>query len=77
MKTAQASDTLATYVMKKIVDIRIVGNPDLTEKGGVEGATDLQKNWKVLSGALIYEGRIYKKYKYDYQSCFQSWTNDH
>jgi len=57
--TAQATDTLATDVKKKIVDIPMVGNPDLTENGRAEGATDSHKNWKVVSGALTYQGRIY------------------
>ena len=62
--TAQATDTLATDVKKKIVDIPMVGNPDLTENGRAEGATDSHKNWKVVSGALTYEGRIYLKFGY-------------
>jgi len=37
--TAQATDTLATNVKKKIVDIPMVGTPDLTENGRAEGAT--------------------------------------
>jgi len=40
IKTAQATDTLATDVNKKIVDIPMVGYPDLTENGRAEGATD-------------------------------------
>jgi hypothetical protein len=44
-------------VKKKIVDITMVANPDLAENGRAEGATDLHKNWKVVSGALIYEER--------------------
>jgi len=75
--TAQATDTLATDVNKKIVDFPMVGNPDLTENGRTEGALDSHKNWKVVSGALISEGRIYKEYEYDYQSSFQSCNNDH
>ena len=57
--TAQATDTLATDVNNTIVDIPMVGNPDLTENGRAEGATDSHKNWKVVSVALTYEGRIY------------------
>jgi hypothetical protein len=38
--TAQATDTLATGGKKKIVDIPMVGNPDLTENARAEGATD-------------------------------------
>ena len=37
----------------------MVGYPDLTENGRAEGATDWHKNWKVVSGALTYTGRIY------------------
>jgi hypothetical protein len=37
----------------------MVGYPDLTENGRAEGATDSHKNWKVVSGALTNEGRIY------------------
>jgi len=59
IKTAQATDTLATDVNKKIVDIPMVGYPDLTENGRAEGAKDSHKNWKVVTGALTYEGRIY------------------
>jgi hypothetical protein len=59
MKTARATDTLATDVNKKILDIPMVGSPDLTENGRADGATDSHKNWKVGSGALTYEGRIY------------------
>jgi len=59
IKTAQATDTLATDVHKKIVDIPMVGYPDLTENGSAEGATDLHKNWEVVAGALIYKGRRY------------------
>ena len=56
--TAQATDTLATDMKKKIVDIPMVSNPALTENCRAEGATDLHNNWKVVSGALTYEGRI-------------------
>ena len=59
IKTAQATDTLATNLNKKIVDIPMVGYPDLTVNGRAEGGTDSYKNWKVISGALTYEGRIY------------------
>jgi hypothetical protein len=38
---------------------------------------DSHMKWKVVSGAVIYEGRIYKEYEYDYRSSFQSCTNDH
>jgi len=60
--TSQATDTLATEVNKKIVDIPMVGNPDLTENSRAEGATDSHKHWKVVSGALTYEGEIYCQY---------------
>ena len=38
--TPQATDTLATDLKKKIVDIPKVSNPDLTENSRAEGATD-------------------------------------
>jgi len=53
----------------------MVGKPDMTENGRAEGATDSHKNWKVVSGALTDEGRIYSKY--GYRSSFQSCNNDH
>jgi hypothetical protein len=59
IKTAQATNTLATDVNKKIVNIPMVSYPDLTENSRVEGATDSHKNWKVVSGVMTYEGRIY------------------
>jgi len=62
---------------EKIVNIPMVGYPDLTENGRAEGAMDLHKNWKVVSGALISERRIYNEYEYDYRSSFQSCNNDH
>lgn len=37
----------------------MVNYPDLTENGRLPGATDSQKNWNVLFGALTYRGRIY------------------
>ena len=33
--------------------------PDLTENGRMEGATDSHLNWKIVSGAVTYQGRIY------------------
>jgi hypothetical protein len=63
--TAQATDTLATDLNKKIVDFPMVGNPELTENRRAKGATDSYKNWKVVSWALIYDGRIYNEYEYD------------
>jgi len=59
IKTAQATDTLATDVNKKIVDTPMVGYPDLTENGRAEGPTDTHKDWKVVSQTLTYEGRKY------------------
>ena len=44
IKTAQSTDTLATDVNKKIVDIPMVGYPDLTDNGRAEGATDSHRN---------------------------------
>jgi len=75
--TAQATDTLATNVKNKIADIPMVGNPDWTEHGRAEGVMDSDKNWKVVSRALVYEGRMYKEYEYDYRSSFQSCNTDH
>ena len=37
----------------------MVGYPDLAENGRPEGATDSHTHWKVVSGALTYEVRIY------------------
>jgi len=37
----------------------MVGYSHLTVNGRAENATDSHKNWKVVSGALTYEGRIY------------------
>ena len=38
----------------------MVGIPDLSESGGQDGSTDTgNSQWKVISGALTYEGRIY------------------
>jgi hypothetical protein len=59
MKTAQSTNTLATDINMKIVDVPMVGFSDFREYGTVEGGTDSHKNWKVMSGALTYEGRIY------------------
>jgi hypothetical protein len=43
----------------KMVDIPMVSYSDLTENCNPEGATESHRNWKVISGALIYERRIY------------------
>jgi len=60
IRTAQATDSLAIDVNKKIVDPPMVGIPDLSESGGEDGSTDTgNSQWKVISGALTYEGRIY------------------
>jgi hypothetical protein len=38
----------------------MVGIPDLLESDGQDGSTDTgNSQWKVISGALTYEGRIY------------------
>jgi len=38
----------------------MVGIPDLSESGGQDGSTDTGNSpWKVISGTLTYEGRIY------------------
>jgi len=49
IKTAQATDTLATEVNKKIVDIPMVGYSDQTENSKVEGAMDSHRNWNEVS----------------------------
>jgi len=57
IKAAQASDSLAADVKRRIVDTPMVGYPDPSKAGGPDGPTEEQ--WKVISGALTYEGRIY------------------
>jgi len=57
IKAAQASDWLAADVKRRIVDTRMVGHPDLSKAGVLDGPT--KEQWKVISGALTYEGRIY------------------
>jgi len=59
IKTAQATDILATDANKEIVDIPMAGYPDLTVNGRAQGAKDSHRNWKVTSGALTYKGWIY------------------
>jgi len=54
IKTAQASDSLAADVNRRIVGTPMVGLPDLPRQ-----AEDSSKEWKVTAGALTYEGRIY------------------
>jgi len=59
IKTARASDTLATDVNNIIFDYPIANCPDVTENGTGQGATDLHQKWNVISGAFTYKGRIY------------------
>jgi len=47
------------------------------ENGIAEDAMDSNKDWKVVSEALIYEGRIYTQYKYHYWMIFQRCNHDH
>jgi len=54
---AQASDSLAADVKCRIVDTPMIGYPDPSKAGGPDGPTE--ELWKVISGALTYEGRIY------------------
>jgi len=54
IKTAQASDSLAVDVNPRLVDIPMIS--------GQEGSSDSGRDrdqWKVISGALTYKGRIY------------------
>jgi len=57
IKAVQASDSLAADVKRRIVDTRMVGYPDLSKAGGPDVPT--KEQWKVISGALTYEWRIY------------------
>ena len=57
IKAAQASDSLAADVKRRIVDTAMIRYPDLSKAGGPDEPTDEQ--WKVISGALTYEGSIY------------------
>jgi len=60
IRTAQATNSLAIDVNKKIVNPPMVGIPDLSESSGQDGSTDTgNSQWKVISGALTYKGRIY------------------
>jgi hypothetical protein len=56
-KAAPASDILAANVKLRIVDTAILGYPDLSKAGGPDGPTE--DHWKVISGAVTFEGRIY------------------
>jgi len=62
IKAAQASDSLATDVKHRIVGAPMVGDSDLSktrEPGGpADDDEDLDKQWKVVSRVLTYEGRI-------------------
>jgi hypothetical protein len=64
MKTAQHTKTLRTDVNKKAIELPMVSDPALRENGGAAGATDLGTEWNDVSGALIYEWRIYKEYEF-------------
>jgi len=57
IKTAQAIDTLAADVKRKIVGTPIVDIPDLQRIDELE--EDSSSEWKVTTGVLTYEGRIY------------------
>jgi len=54
---AQALDSLATDVKHRIVHTTLVGHPDQSKAGVLDRPTEEQ--WKVISGALTYEGRVY------------------
>ena len=56
-KTAQAIDALAADVKRRIVGSPIVDIPDLQRIDGLE--EDSSNEWKVTTGVLTYEGRIY------------------
>ena len=59
IKAAQATESLVIEVNEEIVDIPMVGIPDLSECGGHDGPTDPgDSRWSVISEALTYEGRI-------------------
>ena len=57
IKAAQASDSLAADVQRRIVDSPMFGHPDLSKAGVLHGPA--KEQWKGISGALTYEGRIY------------------
>jgi hypothetical protein len=54
IKTAQATDSLAVDVNRRLVDIPMIGGPEGSSDSGRDG-----DQWKVISGALTNEGRIY------------------
>jgi len=54
IKTAQATDTLAVDVDRRSVDIPMIGGPEGSSDSGRD-----RDQWKVISGALTYEARIY------------------
>jgi len=54
IKTAHATNSLAIDINRRLVNIPMIGGP--------EGSTDSGRDrdqWKVISGALTYEGKIY------------------
>jgi len=57
IKTAQAINALAANVKRRIVGTPIVDIPDLQTI--VELKEDSSNQWKVTTGVLTYEGRIY------------------
>jgi hypothetical protein len=57
IKTAQAIDALAADVKRRIVGTPIVDIPDLQRIDELE--EDSSNEWKVTTGVLTYEGRIY------------------
>ena len=60
IKAAPATDSLAVNVSEKIVDIPMVGIPDLLVSRGQDGPMEGgDSRGSVISGALTYEGRIY------------------
>jgi len=54
IKTAQASDSLAADMNRRIVGTPMVGLPDLPRR-----VEDSSEEWQVTAGALTYKGRIY------------------
>jgi hypothetical protein len=57
IKTAQAIDVLAANMKRRIVGTPIVNIPDLRRIDELE--EDSSNEWKVTTGVLTYEGRIY------------------
>jgi len=57
IKTAQAIDALAADLMRRIVSTPIADIPDLQRIDELE--EDSSNEWKVTTGVLTYEGRIY------------------